>query len=333
MAYRAAVIGCGLIGSAFASDESRIGVFTHAGAYRACARTELVALADSDPAKIAAARLQWGLPAADCFLDVHTMLAQRQPHIVSIATPDSSHYAVTRAVLECPSVRAILAEKPLALDPAEAEQLVQLAAARGVLLAVNYSRRFDANHRAVADAIRSGQLGRIQAVSGAYTKGVTHNASHWFDLVRYYFGEVAEVAAWPSGASAYQDDPTPNVHLRFASGLQAHLLGLDANAFSLFELDIIGSAGRVRIVDGGHRLEWYQAGASPFYAGYQTLLPTKQDSGGMRDLLLAAVENVAASLAGEAELACTGQDGVAALRIAHAACRALASGQLERPHD
>ena len=59
-----------------------------------------------------------------------------------------------------PGVRAILAEKPLALDAATARALAARARECGVVLAVNYTRRF-------APAFRRLQPGEVQHVSAS----------------------------------------------------------------------------------------------------------------------------------------------------------------------
>ena len=52
---------------------------------------------------------------------------------------DAVHFEGVKAALSSPAVRGILAEKPLALEIAEAEELAEMARSRGVALAVNYS--------------------------------------------------------------------------------------------------------------------------------------------------------------------------------------------------
>ena len=125
-----------------------MGIYNHAAAYRACPETELVAVCDADPARLARATERWKVEAK--YVDASELLSKAQPEIVSICTPDATHFTLIKAALETPSVRAILAEKPLALEVSQARELVELARARGVALAVNYSRRYSEGHDGVA---------------------------------------------------------------------------------------------------------------------------------------------------------------------------------------
>ncbi|HLM69345.1 MAG TPA: hypothetical protein VK358_17530, partial [Longimicrobium sp.] len=62
--WRAALVGCGMIGSRFADDPRMRGdVFTHAEAYTRSERTELVAVCDAGAEAAAGCGARWGVPA------------------------------------------------------------------------------------------------------------------------------------------------------------------------------------------------------------------------------------------------------------------------------
>ena len=313
MRFRAAVIGCGAAGSRYASDPRVAGVYSHAGAYAACPDTDLVAVCDVDPARLRDSVQQWNVPAQ--YDDAATLLRNEQPDIVSICTPDATHFALTRLALETTSTRAVLAEKPLSLELTEAETLVHIADQRGVPLAVNYVRRFAASHREVEQRIRAGELGKIQTVSGFYTKGLLHNGTHWFDLARFLVGEVTEV----QGFDVLQDgniDPTLDAFLRFDNGAAGHLHGCDSSAFSLFEMDIVGTRGRVAILDSGYHIVWYDRRDSPHFTGYHALVESSRVNAPLGDVTLDAVQDLVESARDRRAPRCSGVDGVRALAIA-----------------
>lgn len=325
--YRAAIIGCGLIGSAIRGDAS-VGIYTHAGAYTACPHTDLVAVCDQDSERVARSGAHWKVAAR--YADAARMLADQAPDIVSVCTPDATHYELLKAALETPGVRAVLAEKPLAQTIEQAQELVRLAEANHIVLAVNYGRRFAPSHIAIRDFLLSGGIGTLQNVGGYYTKGLLHNGTHWLDLARFWCGDVA----WTEARDALGEDgpdPTLDVTLGFAGGAKGHLAGLDARAFTLFEMDLIGTKGRVRVTEAGHTVEVYGAQDSTRYAGYRELaLEDGALSGGLCDVLLHAVEDVVRCLRNNGGPRCSGRDGVAALAIAHAA-RASAKQDCKMP--
>jgi predicted dehydrogenase len=323
---RAALVGCGRIGSGFADDPRMRGdVFTHAEAYARSPRTELVAVCDAGAEAAAACGARWVAPA---FTSVGGMLEGARPEVVSVCTPDATHAAVLREVMAHPAApRAVLCEKPLATDLGEAQALVAEARARGVVLGVAYMRRHADNLRALRGWMAEGGLGRVQGVSGWYGKGTLHNGSHWFDLLRMLAGEVRTVRALDSLREGGAD-PTLDVVLEMESGALATLRASDAGAFTVFEMDVMGTAGRALVTDSGHRIDVFRAGDSPRYSGYTELLPEPRDFGDRRDLMLHAVDDLARALEEGRDPACTGEDGVAALRIGAAALESARTGRV-----
>src|SRR6187549_2402333 len=92
---RAAVVGCGRVGSMMADDPLMAGdVFTHAEAYYASDRTSLVALCDIDRGKLEDAGNRWTV--SDLFTDAATVMSEASPEIVSICTPTATHLEVAR---------------------------------------------------------------------------------------------------------------------------------------------------------------------------------------------------------------------------------------------
>ena len=97
MGYRAALIGCGKIASEFADDPglASAGICTHAQAYAATPEIQLVAVCDSDPAKLQRCGERWKVAAR--YRDAGRLLAEVRPDIVSVCTPDATHYRVVQA--------------------------------------------------------------------------------------------------------------------------------------------------------------------------------------------------------------------------------------------
>ncbi len=129
-----------------------------------------------------------------------------------IASPTPTHPALVQAALD--AGHHVLCEKPLALDPGEAERLGRRAADAGLVLQVGFWRRFSPPWTAAHAAITAGAIGRPlfvrlaqwdadppppsfcdPAVSGglAVDCGV-----HEFDLAEWLTGAaVTSVQAWP----------------------------------------------------------------------------------------------------------------------------------------
>ena len=257
--YRAAIIGCGKIGSEYADHPLFPGIQSHAEAYVICPETELVAICDIDPKRKRKCGERWDVPA---FQSIEEMFEKTAPQIVSICTPDETHAPIVQQVLAHQSLKALVVEKPLATRVEEAEKIVEAAESRGVPVAVNYSRRFAKSHARLLDMIKKGDLGRILHVSGLYSKGLLHTGTHWLDLAMYFFGDIRKSMGHYSGQQN-GDDPELDFYLEFDSGATGFVKGCPAEAYSVFEMDVIGTGGRLRILDSGCRFELFQKEMDP----------------------------------------------------------------------
>jgi len=324
--YRAAVIGCGRIGDAFVESPGTLGVYTHAEAYVVCPRTELIGVCDINAENLRRCADRWKI--ASRYRHVDELLAAEAPEIVSICTPDATHYELASAALEAPATRAVLVEKPLSLSLGDARKLVATARERGITLAVNYSRRYaDCYHQLRDDLGLGKRFGMLRKISGYYTKGILHNGSHGLDLCRFFGGEIRRVQAFPS-VDRTAGDPTPDVRLEFASGATAFFSGCDEKEFSIFEMDLLTSAGRARLTDSGQVLEFFTAQDAGDVGGYRYLQPEKSVTDALRDVTLHAVEDLVACLdeCGR-EPRCSGSDAVAALKLGLAIVASASRGE------
>lgn len=262
---RAAVIGCGWIGGGGAGVD---GLYTHAGAYAALDGVRLVAGCDPDAERRRAFANRWKVERVTASVD--ELVNGGNLDLVSVCTPDGSHAEIVARLAEVRAARAIICEKPLAGDTAAARRLVALCRQRGVSLYVNYQRRWDPAHRAVRDWIATGECGRVQAVHGYYVRGLLHNGAAWLNLLRMLIGEIVAVRALP-GVEELADDPTLGAWLELANGAAATLHGLSGGDYSLFELDVMGTRGRVVLADAGRDIRRYRVEDDTDFPGFRRL--------------------------------------------------------------
>lgn len=259
MPLRAGIVGLGRVGMLFDDDPNRRRVWTHFSTYeRLVDRYELVAVCDPDAERrrLAAARR----PGVQVFATLDELLDAEQLDVVSLCTPVDAHAAQVQACAG--RVRAIVCEKPLSTDLPSAEAAVGACAASGTLLAVNYYKRFEAAVRETARLIDDGALGTLRAATALYSGPLDEVGSHAIDLLQFLLGPLDVQAA--NGGSAL---------LGFGDGGVAALVAAGRREDLVFELDIIGSEGRARVLDNCARLETSRFAASSNYAGYRELVP------------------------------------------------------------
>lgn len=136
---------------------------------------ELVAGAfDIDPERGRAFGISLDLDPARCYPDWQTMFATetRRPdgiEVVTIATPNDTHYRITKAALE--AGLHVICEKPLCFTTAEAEDLERIARERGRIVGVTYGYSGHQMIEEARDLIASGALGRVRLVNMQFAHG------------------------------------------------------------------------------------------------------------------------------------------------------------------
>lgn len=121
---RAGVIGVGHLGQ------------HHARLYASLPGAQLVGVMDQSTERAQTVADRHGAPV---FRTMDELLSRVD--VVSVAVPTSGHYAVAKACLQ--AGKHVLVEKPIAVTPSEAQELVQLAKQRGCCLQVGHSERFN----------------------------------------------------------------------------------------------------------------------------------------------------------------------------------------------
>ncbi len=114
-----------------------------------------------------------------CYPDYQTMFAAESKRAdgiqaVSIATPNGTHFAITKAALE--AGLHVVCEKPLCFTTAEALELEALSKSKNRIVGVTYGY---AGHQAIEQArqmIANGELGKIRIVNMQFAHGF-HNVA------------------------------------------------------------------------------------------------------------------------------------------------------------
>jgi predicted dehydrogenase len=155
-----------------------------------------------------------GIPRS--YASLEEMLVDPDIDIVHLATPNHLHYPHARAALL--AGKHVVCEKPLAMTSKESGELVELAAEKKLVNAVNFNiRMYPLAHQA-RSMVQSGEIGDIFIMQGSYLqdwlllptdwnwrletelggtlRAVGDIGSHWLDLLTFISGlHVEEVYA------------------------------------------------------------------------------------------------------------------------------------------
>lgn len=265
---RSAIAGLGRVGLLFDDDEKRRGIWTHFSAYeRLDDRYDLVAVCDPDEERRERAIAR--RPTLRAYPSLEELLDSEEVDVLSVCTPDAAH--ATQVEAAAGRVRAVICEKPLSSDLASATAAVEACERAGTLLAVNYYKRFEPTVQRAAALVADGALGSIGFAQATYSGPLDAVGSHAVDLLTLFLGPLglAGTVEGPAGATAL---------LRSADGAAAVLAGTGSREQLVFELDLVGAEGRIRLLDNCAGIEVWRFEPSPRYGGYRELVRTSAES-------------------------------------------------------
>ena len=330
MSLKIAIVGLGNIGN------------THARIYQSHEQCSIVAVCDMLAEKAQEAAEQYGCQA---FADVPQMLAAGvRPDVASVCTAGeengSHHYQPTMDLLNAGV--AVLGEKPISNNLAEAEEMVALAKKKNLRYGINLNHRFTPAALHAKEWVEQGRLGELNMVDMTMWINNPNESSphfhmralhpHSLDVMRYFCGDVTQVQAFFKKGKGRQIWSNAQVNLLFENGVIGHLRGsYDGNfgaagTYGLETLEVVGSDGRFILRDACENLTWYPR--------FSTDVESYDYLGGMqhfRETFGSRINRwIEQNLqqVDPAEIDASGADGLAVQRIIEAAIESWESGQV-----
>jgi myo-inositol 2-dehydrogenase/D-chiro-inositol 1-dehydrogenase len=312
----------------------RIGVF-HAETLRALDGVARLTVTDADERRAAEVAHDLGADVASG----PEALVEAEVDALVIATATPAHASLLR--LAAAAGLPAFCEKPVALDLATLDEVLEHVARAGILVQIGFQRRFDAGYRAARETVASGALGNLLVLRAA-----THDPAppaeayiatsggifrdlhiHDIDAIHYVTGEqIVEVYA--DGAvretawfADHGDVDVAVAVLRLRGGALAILSGTRHDPLGYdVRLEVLGSGDSIAVgLDSRTALRSVEPGGPQVgHTGYGSFL--ERFAPAYRSELVAFVEGVR----GGTESPCTLQHARAALVVALAADRSRA---------
>jgi 1,5-anhydro-D-fructose reductase (1,5-anhydro-D-mannitol-forming) len=325
-------LGWGLVGASTIAHEWVI------DAIRSVPDNEVVAVLSTDAERGPRYASSHRIPHA--YASLSALLGDPQVGAVYISTTNEMHRAQT--VEAAAAGKHVLCEKPLALSVAEAQEMIDACRRAGVVLGTNHHLREAASHRKIRDLIRSGAVGKPRfakvfhaGLLPAHLQGwrlhdrrtgpgaILDLTVHDADALRFILGaEPVEVVALSQQAGMASGDIEDGAMttIRFDNGVVAQLHDAFTVPFAKTGIEVHGSSGSIHARDVmtqrpiGEVFLRTERG--------EQLVPLEQEN-----LYVRTIRAFAASVRGEGQPSCTGEDGLRSLATALAALESARSGR------
>lgn len=331
--HTAAVVGTGRIGWTLGFDKKREQPASHVMALKKNRRIKLIAGVDTNPKTLALFRQK--NPMVRAYSSIDQLYQNCSPDIVVVAVNEDAHLDAALDVI-AREPKLLILEKPVALNLKEAAKIKAAAKKHNVPILVNHERRFAYDYRTAAAYIAT--IGPLQSISaklfsgmklydpaaeesGAYS--LLHDGTHLVDIVLFLLESLdasRAVLKNPVVTGVYRDPKNKGIVRELCAHYTSKLCPevsffmSGRSRFFGFELDVIGTEGRVCIGNG--YAKFYKRFESNLYTGFYSLsrdkkivLPKK--TGYFANM----VQNAADFLDGKAPLMSNLQTGINALSV------------------
>jgi len=191
---KTAIIGTGFMGKVHAENVRRLG------------NVEIAGVVGSRPETARNFADTFDIPLATA--NLKDVLNDKQIEAIHVCTPNVDHFPMSLAGIQ--AGKAVLCEKPLTMDVAEARQLVEAARAKNAINCVQHNLRYYPVVQQIRQMIAAGDLGEVLIVQGTYSQDwllydtdwnwrldskengklrvMGDIGSHWMDMIQHLTG-------------------------------------------------------------------------------------------------------------------------------------------------
>jgi len=166
-------LGVGIVGAGFARS-------TQIPGFRNCKGARVVAITSRRREHAEQVAQEFGIE--HVAQDWRELVARDDVDLVSIVTPPSTHMEITLAALA--QGKAVLCEKPMAMDATEALRMTESAREAGVLALIDHELRFLSSRQKMRAMLRNGEIGTVRHCNYVFRsdyRGVLGNWDWWSD--------------------------------------------------------------------------------------------------------------------------------------------------------
>ena len=166
-------IGVGIVGAGFARS-------TQIPGFRNCEGARVVAITSRRREHAEQVAHEFGIE--NVAADWQELVTRDDVDLVSVVTPPSTHMEITLAALE--HGKAVLCEKPMAMDATEARRMTARAREAGVLALIDHELRFLNSRQKMRAMLHNGEIGTVRHCNYVFRsdyRGVLGNWDWWSD--------------------------------------------------------------------------------------------------------------------------------------------------------
>jgi predicted dehydrogenase len=181
------IIRIGIIGAGFART-------TQIPGFQNCDGAKIVAISSAHREHGAEVAQEFGIEHVED--DWRALIARNDIDLVSIVTPVVTHCEMTLAALG--AGKAVLCEKPMAMDAGEAKLMLERAQSTGVLALIDHELRFLPGRLKLHELLRRGEIGKVRHAKLTFrsdSRADVNRPWNWWSDVRQGGGALGAIGS------------------------------------------------------------------------------------------------------------------------------------------
>ena len=254
---RVVIVGCGKI-AGLMEDKLVRHPYSHATAFYNNSSFIISGCVDSDHIKAKKFSEKYSIDVQGD--NIEKIIDHIQPHVISICTPDDTHFDIVKRVLtnKQHSLKLIFLEKPVCSTVEELDEIISMSEVSGTPVLVNMSRRYHPWYRHLREQYDKQKLGDLIRGDIFYSGGWRHNGVHALDTIEFLFpsqSSMGEIQEYWGGRD--KNDPTYTVSMKLnQNGAPIWFHGFNENYYGIFDCDLKFTGGRLRITNYEEEIRW-----------------------------------------------------------------------------
>ena len=325
------IIGCGYWGPNLIRNFSQL------------AEAKIVFVCDIDSSKLESIKRIY--PYLQTVVDYSEVIKSSDVDAICVATPLDTHYKIAKEALL--NNKNVLVEKPFTATVKEAEELVQIAKSRNLVLMVDHTFIYTGAVQKIKELVDRGELGKVYYFdSERINLGLLRSdanviwdlATHDISIINYLFSQKpVNVSATGSSHVLNKKEEMAHITLRHEGGLMSHIHVSWLSPVKLRKIlvggdkkmvlyDDVEPVEKIKIYDKGIDIKPDQVTAfNPLYRGGDIIIPKIDQSEALKRLS----EHFIDCIKYKKNPLTDGQQGINVLKILEAIQKSLDSnGQL-----
>src|SRR5258708_40321766 len=181
------VVRIGIIGAGFARS-------TQIPAFKACSDAQIVAIASARREHAEEVAREFGIEHVES--DWRALVERYDVDLVSIVTPVATHCEMTLAALD--RGKAVLCEKPMAMNADEARRMTERAREAGVLALIDHELRFLPGRLKMRELVRRGEIGKVRHATVTFRSDSRANPErpwNWWSDIKQGGGALGAIGS------------------------------------------------------------------------------------------------------------------------------------------